>query len=64
MFAGIGMLSVVGLKSWDIVYNPLPLYHTVGGENAYCLFAIEIPVCGFFAVGQFTVRKKCYFRLG
>lgn len=32
MFASIGMLCLVGITGDDILYEPLPLYHTAGGN--------------------------------
>lgn len=30
-FAAIGMRIMIGMTSSDILYDPLPIYHTAGG---------------------------------
>ncbi|KAF2355443.1 AMP-dependent synthetase/ligase, partial [Trinorchestia longiramus] len=32
LFAAVGMLCMVDINSKDVVYDPLPLYHTAGGN--------------------------------
>ena len=31
LFACIGMMTMVGITEDDVLYEPLPLYHTAGG---------------------------------